>query len=210
MNVRVRRAPALEPPYDQDHDQDHGHKTAAAVIPGAPMLPLRLQTRTRHPQHQHDRRHPRRPVTPRHPRHPHQPRGPERPPGPAGVPAMAPRGTTASPVSPGRAAAVRFLGICVEVLNGHRPAAHLRALTTAADLTRVTDQLVRRTTRTYLAGRGAPRPHRVRLRGMRICEPRDGIAELAAVLEFGPQTWAMAGRLERHADTWLCTVVQVV
>jgi hypothetical protein len=206
MTVRVRRAPALEPPYDYDETT----APAAAVIPGASMLPLCLPSRARHsraPQHQqhrHDRPHDRRPITPRHPR---QPRGPERPPG---VPAVAPRGATARPISPGRAATIRFLGVCVEVLNGHRPATHLRPLTTAADLTRITDQLVRRTTRTYLTGRGAPHPTRVRLRGLRICEPRDGIAEMAAVLEFGAQTWAMAGRLERHGDTWLCTVVQVV
>jgi hypothetical protein len=114
--------------------------------------------------------------------------------------------------TPGRAAAQRFVGVCVEVLNGHRPVSHLRAITAPADVSGVTDQLVRRTTRTYLArpGASAPGPNRVRLRSLHTCEPRDGVAELAAVLEYGAQIWAMAARLERRADTWLCTVVQVV
>ena len=71
---------------------------------------------------------------------------------------------------------------------------------------------MRRTTRAYLGRPGAtsPRPHRVRLRALHVCEPRDGVAEVVAVLEYGVHTWAMCARLERRADTWLCTLVQVI
>jgi hypothetical protein len=114
--------------------------------------------------------------------------------------------------APAAAAAERFLNVCLEVLNGHRPASHLRAVTTAAQVAEVTDQLVRRTTRTYLAttGRTEAVPRRVRLLRLHTCEPRDGIAEVVAVLAYGSSTWAMAARLERHADTWLCTLVHVI
>jgi Family of unknown function (DUF6459) len=176
-----------------------------------------------------------RPVTPR------QPRGPSGPPpgtqpaipqagttGPTGhahpaAPAASPPGSrvAASPrcapgsrtyPTPATAAAQRFVGVCVEILNGHRAVGHLRAVTAAGELQRVEDQLVRHTTRKYLGRQGttAPRPHRVRLRGLRVCEPRDGVAEIVAVLEYGARSWAMCVRLERRSDSWLCTLVQVV
>jgi hypothetical protein len=80
------------------------------------------------------------------------------------------------------------------------------------ELQRIEDQLVRHTNRKYLGrpGAAAPRPHRVRLRTLRVCEPRDGVAEIVTVLEYGAQSWAMCARLECRSDTWLCTLVQVV
>jgi hypothetical protein len=109
-------------------------------------------------------------------------------------------------------AAQRFVHVCVEVLNGHRAASHLRAVTAPADFKPVIDQLIGRTNRTYLGRPGATvtRPPRVRLLGMRMCEPRDGVVEVAAVLGYGTRTWAMAVRMERPADTWLCKLIHVV
>jgi hypothetical protein len=132
--------------------------------------------------------------------------------GPQGQPGQRARPVHRGQPTPGMAAAQRFVGVCVEILNGHRPATHLRAITAPADLQGVTDQLVRRTTRTYLGRPGAmaPPPHRIRLIGLHVCEPRDGVAEIAAVLGYGAQSWAMAARLERKAETWLCKLVQVV
>jgi hypothetical protein len=71
---------------------------------------------------------------------------------------------------------------------------------------------MRRTGRVYLGRPGltAPGPHRVQLRQLLVGEPLDGIAELALVLEYGARSWAMAVRLERRSDTWLCTLVQVI
>jgi hypothetical protein len=84
----------------------------------------------------------------------------------------------------------------------HRPASHLRAVVASTELHLVADQLVRRTTRVYLGRPGAtsPRPQRVRLRALHVSEPRDGVAEVVAVLEYGANHWAMSARLERRSD----------
>jgi hypothetical protein len=102
--------------------------------------------------------------------------------------------------------------VCIEILNGHRAVSHLRAVTAPADLKHITDQLVGRTNRTYLGrpGRTVTAPQRVRLLTIRMCEPRDGVVEAVAVLGYGMQTWAMAVRMERPADTWLCKLIQVI
>jgi hypothetical protein len=114
--------------------------------------------------------------------------------------------------TPAQIAAQRFAKVCVEVLNGHRPATHLRAITCPAEVNGITDQLMRRTGRVYLARQGmtAPGPHRVQLRQLLVGEPHDGVAELTLVFEYGSRSWAMAARLERRFDTWLCTLVQVI
>jgi hypothetical protein len=215
--VRARRAPVLEPPYDDEA--------------GAPAQPLTQPGRGPRTQ---------RPTTPRPPRGPvltgasHDPDGGRAPaarpapalasapspapalvPVPAPMPVPVPRGQAASrpaPYSPAQAAAQRFVGVCVEILNGHRPASHLRAVVASTELHLVADQLVRRTTRVYLGRPGAtsPRPQRVRLRALHVSEPRDGVAEVVAVLEYGANHWAMSARLERRSDNWLCVLVQVL
>jgi hypothetical protein len=45
---------------------------------------------------------------------------------------------------------------------------------------------------------------------LRVSEPRDGIAEVVAVLSRGGTSLAVALRLERRVDAWTCTLVQVV
>jgi hypothetical protein len=121
-------------------------------------------------------------------------------------------------------AARRFLSRCIEVINGYRPAGHLRALCDTLEAQSITEQLAgvaRRTTR-----RARPRPavsdqgrspqagpgpwgvhpaDVVRLR-LRVCEPRAGVAEAAAVLSQHHRVWAVAFRLERRGPTWRCTV----
>ena len=108
----------------------------------------------------------------------------------------------------------------MEALNGFRPVAHLRPLVTPLDFASVTDQLTRRAVRLRMArpvqectGR---RPGRGRsgaqlaLRRMRVCEPRAGVAEAAAVIGYGETAWAMAVRLECRRGHWLCTLLQVL
>lgn len=118
---------------------------------------------------------------------------------------------------PPHAAAQRFVGLCVEILNGYRPAAHLRPMTHPKHYTAVTDQLTRRTVRVRMPPAQAARQGQlVRVRRMLLGEPLAGVAELAVVLEQGPATWAMAIRLERPAkptrglSTWVCTLIQVI
>ncbi|MEV0132883.1 Rv3235 family protein [Dactylosporangium sp. NPDC050688] len=121
------------------------------------------------------------------------------------------------PLPPPHPAAQRFVGMCVEILNGYRPAAHLRQVTHPKHCTAVTDQLTRRTVRVRMSPSHAARQgNLVRVRRMLVSEPLPGVAELVAVLEQGTTVWAMAVRLERQTrpspglTSWLCTLVQVV
>jgi hypothetical protein len=109
------------------------------------------------------------------------------------------------------AAASRFVGVCVEILNGFRPVAHLRSLTTPFDYASVTRQLTRRAMRIRMPAR-RPRgaEDQVGLLCLRVCELRDGVAEAAAVLHVGGASWAVALRFEQRRGAWLCTLLQVV
>jgi hypothetical protein len=112
-----------------------------------------------------------------------------------------------------RLAVRRFVGTCVEVLNGYRPAAHLRRLSQPREAATVVAQglagarLVAEARQARAVGR-APRPRRpvpaavVRLQ---LCEPREGAVEAAAVLLVGDRTHAMALRLEASDQSWLAT-----
>jgi len=163
--------------------------------------------------------------------------------------------------------AQRYLRTCLEVLNGFRPAAHLRTLAGPVEFGSVVNQLSRRrngrghfaqpaavasarvgasrvaTSARHLAVRPSPPTvpvttfrHAVnlgqtalvrspasgarrnapggaqpfRLVRMRINEPREGIAEVAAVLSFAGSSLAVAMRLERQAEQWVCALVQVI
>src|SRR6266508_367681 len=105
-------------------------------------------------------------------------------------------------------AAHRFVEACAEVLNGYRPIAHLRPHTRPVDFAALVDHLTRRAVRVHKAGRTGQA--RVAVRRVRVCEPRPGIAEVAAVLDHRDGSWAMAVRLERRRDRWTCTSLQVI
>ncbi|MGW4946762.1 Rv3235 family protein [Actinoplanes sp. NPDC004185] len=112
----------------------------------------------------------------------------------------------------------RFVGMCLEVLNGYRPAAHLRSLSQPREAGNVVAQglvgarRVSEARQSRMAGR-APRPRRpapaavVRLR---LCEPREGAVEGAAVVLLGERTHAMAFRLELLDGVWLATVFRFI
>ncbi|GAA5195052.1 hypothetical protein GCM10023322_60880 [Rugosimonospora acidiphila] len=57
------------------------------------------------------------------------------------------------------------------------------------------------------AGVGADR---LRLRRLRLSEPREGVVEAVAVLGRAGRAWALALRLEQRGEAWLCTHVEVV
>lgn len=120
----------------------------------------------------------------------------------------------AQPAAAGEAqvAAHRFVEACAEVLNGYRPIAHLRPHTSPVDFAAVVDHLTRRAVRVRMAPGGESRAGRVRVavRRVRICEPRAGVAEVAAVLDQRDGSWAMAVRLERRRERWTCTSLQVI
>ncbi|MFJ6195328.1 Rv3235 family protein [Micromonospora sp. NPDC092111] len=133
----------------------------------------------------------------------HDPRpGPGRPPAPP-LPASA----TVTPEA--TRAAHRFVGTCLEILNGYRPPAQIRALVEPGSTVEVTEQLARAAARTGPVRRRSTRPA-VHLRRIRVCEPRPAAVEVAAVVAGAGRCWAMALRLEHRRGNWLCTTLQVI
>ncbi len=186
--VRLRAAPPLDPPFDDE-------LLAAGWLGGEEQVTLpEIRTAAA------GRRRP-------------DPRGP-RPrsaaPGPAPIPPEAL--ATATPEA--RRAANRFTGTCLEIINGYRPVAHIRPLVSPGDASTISEQLangVRRMTGPHRRNtRVAPTSNQVRLRRLRVCEPRSGVAEAAAALDSAGRTWAIAFRLEHRRGSWVGTALQVL
>jgi hypothetical protein len=191
--IQVRSAPSSEPPYDDEAPEP----TAASQQ----LLPLKWLTGTPDP------------LARDRPRD-----GPW--PGSAAARAAAVRQTRGL-VSPGEAAVRRFLYACLEVLNGYRPARHLRPLTAPAEFTAVATEVAYALQRLTggercdrpipgRAGPVGPAPARVKLRELLVCEPRPGVAEGAAVLGDDRRAWALAIRLEMRPAGWRCTLVRLL
>jgi Family of unknown function (DUF6459) len=133
------------------------------------------------------------------------------------VRAEAPRGESPAGAAAGVSAAAwhavaRFVDRCLEILNGYRPASHIRALSTPAEAQTIMEEVAaaaRRITRlrrtSQPGGRPGARPDSVARRRVRVSEPRPGAAEATAVLSQASRSWAVAFRLERRGGAWLCT-----
>lgn len=130
-------------------------------------------------------------------------------------------GAVAGASAEARQAVRRFVAICVEVLNGYRPAAHLRRLslpreaagvvTEALTAARRVAELRRASGRSpRSASRHGRRPDPVAVRRLRLCEPRPGAVEAVVLLVTAERTWALAVRLERHQQSWLTAVLRLV
>jgi hypothetical protein len=125
----------------------------------------------------------------------------------------------------------RFVHMCVEVLNGYRPAAHLRRLALPKEAAGVVAQAAAGTSRMAELrcearpgrrrdGRPGPADRRpgprdrrrspVGVLGLRLCEPRPGAVEAAVLLVTGERTWAMALRLELHQQSWCATTLRLL
>jgi Family of unknown function (DUF6459) len=144
-------------------------------------------------------------------------RGPGRP---TDRPAARPGGASAFAGASGDAhlAVRRFVRMCVEVLNGYRPATHLRRLTLPREAQVVVAQGVagarrvaelRRAVARHGDRRGR-RPGPVGVLRLRLCEPRSGAVEAAVLLLTGERTWAMALRLELHQRAWAATALRLI
>ncbi len=197
--VRIRRAPTVEPPADDDRRRDEHPVCAGQLALFTSIQSARASAATAGPA---------------------GPAGPAVPGGDAGQrEARTPTSATGLPAAPGRStraagspvaaqvAAGRFVSACVEVLNGFRPVGHLRALTTPFDYAAVVKQL---TKRARLRVPATPGGTRVGLHRVRVFEQRAGVAEAVAVLKHGDSTWAIALRFEHRRGTWLCNLLEVV
>ncbi|WP_433537151.1 Rv3235 family protein [Micromonospora sp. CA-249363] len=137
-----------------------------------------------------------RPTTPRR-----TPAHPANHPGAPLPPSTAPEATRA---------AHRFVGTCLEVVNGYRLPAQVRPLLDPGRATDLLTELARATGRAGPARRRATRPA-LRLSRLRVCEPREAAVEAAAVVSGpGGRSWAMAVRLEHRRGRWLCTALHVL
>jgi hypothetical protein len=213
--VRLRPAPAFEPPtVDEDTTGWPGPAdgqlaldlfAAARQRPGGrgPDRPSLPWTAARSGS---------RPVAPGVPwsGEPGRPTG-SGPAGPGHAPAPhLPAGalTTATPAA--TRVAHRFVATCLEVFNGFRPPMQLRRQLDPARVAVLLPELARATAHGAPARRRSARPG-VRLRRLRVCEPRPSAIEAAAVLTgAGGRSWAMALRLEQRRGTWLCTDLRVL
>jgi hypothetical protein len=191
--IRLRPAPALEPPFDDE-----------ATPQLWEQLPLQLDGTARH------RRHAPIPV-PRVRSGIPAMSAPE-----SGDPAAPPASALADASSEAKRAARRFLDVCLEILNGYRPVGHIRTLT-GYNATVVVEQMAACLDRANGLRRihdprsALQREHRfVHLRHLRVCEPRAGVAEGAAALGLFGRTWALAFRLERKRGRWHCAAVRLV
>ena len=92
----------------------------------------------------------------------------------------------------------RQLRAALEVFDGRRPAAHI------ADL--VTPSVLR-----YWRAAAGQRRVRVptRFARIRLCLPRNGVAEVAVTCEIDGRPRALAARFERTRGRWLCTTVRL-
>lgn len=111
----------------------------------------------------------------------------------------------------------RFVRLCVEVLNGHRPPTHLRKFALPAEAAGVVAQgwagarRVAELRRAAHAGRRPPRrPAPTAVIRLRLCEPRPGAVEAAVALVTGERTWAMALRMELHQQSWAATTLRLI
>ncbi|MFI7550443.1 Rv3235 family protein [Micromonospora sediminimaris] len=116
--------------------------------------------------------------------------------------------TTATPAA--TRVAHRFVATCLEVFNGFRPPVQLRRQLDPARVAVLLPELARATAHGAPARRRSARPG-IRLRRLRVCEPRSSAIEAAAVLTgAGGRSWAMALRLEQRRGNWLCTDLRVL
>jgi hypothetical protein len=194
--VRVLPAPAYDPPYDEDRPAGWWPPDLVQPLLELPGLAGTVSATGREPA-----------AGPAP--------GVDRPPGGVDPTPGVGRPPAASP--PTVAAAARFVNTCLEILNGYRPVSHFRALADPLATAAVLAEMTRAVSR---LGPLVRREGLVRLRAMRTCEPRPGVAEIALVVGVRSgqppgagghgQAWALAYRLERQHGRWHCTAARLL
>lgn len=101
----------------------------------------------------------------------------------------------------------RFVQAIAEVIGGDRP---------VSQLIRWTDEEVyldvsRRVRILGVTSTAATRSrvNRPQVRSVHICQPRDGVAEVAVHIRHGARSRAVAARLEVVRERWLCTALEL-
>jgi hypothetical protein len=124
---------------------------------------------------------------------------------------LLPGGRSSGPTPPGlpdvREWAARFVQAIAEVIGGDRP---------VAQLIRWTDEEVfldmsRRVRILGVTSTAATRSkvNRPQVRSVHVCQPGDGIAEVAVHILQGARSRAVAARLEVVRGRWLCTALEL-
>jgi hypothetical protein len=103
-----------------------------------------------------------------------------------------------------RSWAARLAQAVVEVVGGQRPVSQL-VRWTAADVHR---DLERRALLVRRAAGAAPRAVRPQVRSVHVCRPSTEVAEVSVHVRHGHRSRAVAMRLERCNERWLCTVLE--
>jgi len=102
--------------------------------------------------------------------------------------------------------AQRLVQAVVEVVEGNRSPTQLLRSTSP----RVYDHIARRI---RLRSRRQPasnaiRSTRARVVSVRVTQPREGVAEVAARIQHGGRSHALAARLELREQSWICTALE--
>ena len=103
-----------------------------------------------------------------------------------------------------RAWAARLAQAVVETVGGQRPVSQLVRWTSAE----VYRDLERRALLVRRASGAAPRRLRPQVRSVHVCRPSTEVAEVSVHVRHGHRSRAVALRLERRAERWLCTVLE--
>ena len=96
----------------------------------------------------------------------------------------------------------RLVRLVLETMDGTRPSRQLHHWVESSIHERLTEAGVLARRR-----RVRPRPHRVL--AVRVCEPVDGVAEVAAVVRTGGRVRAMAMRLVGIDGRWVLTALEI-
>ena len=100
----------------------------------------------------------------------------------------------------------RLLQAVVEVVEGNRSPTQLLRCTSS----RVYDDIGRRIRMRARqpSSRHVIRSTRARVVSVRVSHPREGVAEVAARVQHGMRSHAVAARLELREQSWICTAVE--
>lgn len=99
-----------------------------------------------------------------------------------------------------------FVQAVVEIVEGDRSPTQLLAWTAP----RVYEAIARRARRHARGRRVASTDSRPRARvvSVRVCQPGTGVAEVAAHVQHGARSHALAVRLEVSSGRWICTALE--